>query len=128
MMIIYLYQSRIHKGENDMDQEKILLSLGITIDKQSIYFNLKRIINQVYKLLPMREQGRDWKKPLQTLIEQLSGMKRLIIGQDDLFFLILCKMEGLFSLTKVQDMELYRRTIFACLGLLNSLNNNVCIK
>ena len=96
------------------------------INKESIDFNLKRIINQVYKLLPMREEGRDWEKPLQTLIEQLSGMKRLIDGQDDLFFLILCKMEGLFSLNKNEDMTIYRRIIFECLGLLNTLEQNVC--
>jgi hypothetical protein len=49
-------------------------------------------------------------------------MKRLINGQDDLFFLILCKMEGLFSLQKYEDMITYRRIIFECLGLLNDLD------
>ena len=106
--------------------EQMVLTSGIMINKESINFNLKRIINQVYKLLPMREEGRNWEKPLQTLIEQLSGMKRLISGQDDLFFLILCKMEGLFSLNKNEDMTIYRRIIFECLGLLNTLEQNVC--
>lgn len=106
--------------------EQMALTSGVIINKESIDFNLKRIINQVYKLLPMREEGRDWEKPLQTLIEQLSGMKRLIDGQDDLFFLILCKMEGLFSLNKNKDMTIYRRIIFECLGLLNTLKQNVC--
>lgn len=73
----------------------------------------------------MREQGKDWKKPLETLIEQLCGMKRLIENQDSLFFTIICKMEGLFDLTDDEiDMPLYRRTIFECLSLLNSLNRN----
>lgn len=76
----------------------------------------------------MREEGRDWEKPLETLIEELSGMKRLITGQDDLFFSILCKMEGLFSLIQDEDMALYRRIIFECLGLLNNLEQNVCIR
>ncbi len=104
----------------------VLKKYNIPIEKQSINYNLKRLINQVYKLLPMREQGRDWQKPLETLIEQLAGMKRLIIEQDDLFFLILCKMEGLFSLNRKEDMSIYRRTIFECLSLLNSLKKNVC--
>ena len=99
----------------------IKLTSGIEIDVEAVRFNIKRIINQVYKLLPMREEGRDWIKPLETLIEELSGMKRLIYGQDDLFFLILCKMEGLFSLNRKEDMDIYRRIIFECLGLLNSL-------
>ncbi len=104
---------------------QMVLKSGISVKMTAVDFNLKRIINQVYKLLPMREEGRDWIKPLETLIQELSGMKRLINDQDDLFFLILCKMEGLFSLNKNEDMDIYRRTIFECLGLLNSLNNNV---
>lgn len=100
----------------------MVLTSGVQIDKEAVHFNIKRLINQVYKLLPMREEGRDWEKLLETLIEQLSGMKRLIVGQDDLFFSILCKMEGLFSLTRYEDMGIYRRTILECLGLLNSLN------
>ena len=104
----------------------IKLTSGIEIDVEAVRFNITRIINQVYKLLPMREEGRDWIKPLETLIEELSGMKRLIYGQDDLFFLILCKMEGLFSLNRKEDMDIYRRIIFECLGLLNSLEKNVC--
>ena len=106
--------------------EQVALTSGLEIETNVIYESFKRIINQVYKLLPMREQGRDWKKPLETLIEEISGMKRLIIGQDDLFFLILCKMEGLFSLNKDEDMPIYRRVIFECLSLLNSLEQNVC--
>ena len=103
----------------------IKLTSGIEIDVEAVRFNIKRIINQVYKLLPMREEGRDWIKPLETLIEELSGMKRLIYGQDDLFFLILCKMEGLFSLNRKEDMDIYRRIIFECLNLLSSLETNV---
>ena len=97
------------------------LEIDNTVIKKRIY----KLINQIYKLLPMRQQGRDWQKPLQTLIEELSGMKRLINDQDDLFFLILCKMEGLFSLTTENDMSTYRRIIFECLSLLNTLNGNV---
>ena len=107
---------------------QIILSSGMSINIDVIKSNIKKIINQVYKLLPMREQGKDWEKPLQTLIEELAGMKRLITGHDELFFSLLCKMEGLFNLTDTKDMELYRRIIFECLGLLNSLETDVCIR
>lgn len=104
---------------------QLFLKYGVSIDKEDFSMNIKRIINQLYKILPMREQGKDWKKPLETLIEQLCGMKRLIKNQDSLFFTIICKMEGLFDLTDDEiDMPLYRRTIFECLSLLNSLNRN----
>ena len=103
------------------------MKYDLEMDNKSIDNFFKRIINQLYKLLPMREQGKDWEKPLETLIEQLCGMKRLMIHyQDDLFLTIICKMEGLFNLTDdIKDMSLYRRTIFECLSLLNNLNKNV---
>lgn len=103
----------------------MVLSSGVEISKDAFHHSLKRIINQVYKLLPLRQEGRDWQKPLATLIEEISGMKRLVIGQDDLFFLILCKMEGLFSLNGREDMMTYRRIIFESLNLLNELDRNV---
>lgn len=105
---------------------QLFLKYDVPIEEEDFSINIKRIINQLYKLLPMREQGKDWKKPLETLIQELCGMKRLIEGQDSLFFMIICKMEGLFDLTDDdKDMSLYRRIIFECLGLLNSLDKNV---
>lgn len=104
---------------------QVVLTSGVVISEEAFSSNIKRIINQFYKLLPMREEGREWEKPLSTLIEEVSGMKRLIAGQDDLFFLILCKMEGLFSLNRQQDMVTYRRIIFEGLSLLNDLEKNV---
>ncbi len=105
---------------------QLFLTRDVSIKDEDFSINIKRIINQLYKILPMREEGKDWEKPLETLIEQLCGMKRLILNQDSLFFTIICKMEGLFDLTDDnEDMPLYRRTIFECLSLLNSLNRNV---
>ena len=102
--------------------EQVALNVNITIEASAVHKQIKRIIGLVYKLLPMRQEGRNWEKLLETLIQELVGMKRLIVGQDDLFFLILCKMEGLFNLKDQKDMMLYRRTIFELLNLLNSLN------
>ena len=88
--------------------------------------DLKRVINQVYKLLPTREQGNEWKKPLQTIIQQLAGMKRLFLGwQEESFFILLCKLEGMHNLVEEKDFILYRRTIFECLSLLGDIRNNV---
>ena len=105
---------------------QVVLTNGVMIEKEAVAKNLKRIINQVYKLLPSREEGKNWEKPLETLIEEIAGMAKLIEGQDELFFLILCKMKGLFSLTNDSDMILYRRIILELLSLLNQLKINVC--
>lgn len=98
------------------------LKYNLTVNDSVLNNFLKRFINQTYKLLPMRQQGKDWEKLLQTLIQQLVGMKRLIAKDEDDFFLILCKMEGLLTLTEEKDMKLFRKTIFECLSLLSSLN------
>lgn len=91
------------------------------IDNESIAINLKRITNQVYKLLPSREEGMDWEKPLSTLLEEIAGMDRLLVGKHDILFPLLCKLEGLFILTQEEDFFLFRRTIFECLSLINDL-------
>lgn len=91
------------------------------INIDAIEVNLKRITNQVYKLLPSREEGSDWEKPLSTLLEELSGMDRLLVGQHEILFPLLCKLEGLFILTQEEDFFLFRRTIFECLSLINDL-------
>ena len=103
----------------------MIIKYNIDISESAIQSYLKRIINQVYKLLPMREEGSDWQKPLETLMEELKGMSKLLIGQQEIFFSLLCKLEGLFTLTQEEDFLQYRRTIFECLGLLNLLNKNV---
>jgi len=95
---------------------------GTIICAQAIQNNLKRITNQIYKLLPNREEGLDWEKPLQTLIIELTGMSRLLPDQTELFSL-LCKLEALNSLTGEDDFPLYRKTIFECLGLMDKVKN-----
>jgi len=101
------------------------LKYDIQILPEAIEENLKRIINQVYKLLPMREEGSNWEKPLETLLEELKGMDRLLLDQHKVFFSLLCKLEGLFELTENEDFDRYRGTIFECLSLLNTIKENV---
>lgn len=91
------------------------------INSNSIRSNLKRITNQIYKLLPNREEGSEWKAPLNTIMEELAGMDRLLIDQHEILFSLLCKLEGLFTLTEEDDFFEYRRTIFEALGLVSSL-------
>lgn len=82
----------------------------------------KRITNQIYKLLPLREEGLDWEKPLSTLIEEIAGMNRLITSPE--VFSLLCKLEGLNTLKKEEDFFFFRRTIFDCLNILNEVYKN----
>lgn len=105
----------------------MIIKYNVNISNQIIQSDIKRIINQIYKLLPLRQQGQNWQKPLQTIIEQLVGMQRLFLGQQEQSFLILlCKLEGINILTQEQQFYLYRRTIFECLSLLNEIGTNLC--
>ena len=94
---------------------------NLTVSEETVRKSIKRIVNLTYKLLPTREEGGDWKKPLETIIEELVGMNDLFLGQQDKIFVIICKLQGIFNLTDKDDFQLYRRTIFECLSLLNGL-------
>jgi hypothetical protein len=97
-----------------------------SIDNEAIKANLKRLTNQIYKLLPNWEEGIDWRKPLTTILEEFAGMDRLFIDHHTILFALLCKLEGLFILDDTgedekQNFFVFRKTVFECLSLVNDL-------
>ena len=104
----------------------MILDCGADINKEAIAANFKRLTNQIYKLLPNREENIDWQTPLTTIIEEISGMNRLLSEQHEILFALLCKLNGLFDLTEEDDFFLYRRTIFECLNLMSTLKEKIC--
>lgn len=98
----------------------MVLKYDIEIDNSAVIENIDRIINQVFKLLPSREEGSDWETPLHNLILEVGGMNKLLCDQTILFSL-LCKMEALTVLTGTEDYLAFRKLIFECLGLLEQL-------
>ena len=107
----------------------MILKYNVDIDNSIIHDRLQNLINQTYKLLPSREEGTDWEKPLQTILQELAGMQRLMnCGYSEIFFPLLNKLEGLYSLTKEEDFLCYRRTIFECLGLMSELQKMLCLQ
>ena len=103
----------------------MILKYNIEIDTAAINENIKRLTNQIYKLLPNREENTDWQTPLTTIIEEIGGMSRLVIGHQEILFMLLCKLEGLFMLTNEDDFFSYRRTIFECLNLMSTLKGEI---
>jgi hypothetical protein len=95
------------------------------ISNEAISTNLTRLANQVYKLLPSREEGLDWTKPLSTIIEEFVGMDMLLLEYHSLLFSLLCKLEGLYSLVNESDFMFFRKTIFECLNLIGELKKHV---
>lgn len=104
----------------------MIIKYEACIADDAIKVNLKRLTNQIYKLLPNWEEGIDWRKPLTTIIEEFAGMDRLFLDHHVILFSLLCKLEGLFTLEDFGDNEkenffVFRKTIFECLGLVNDL-------
>ena len=98
----------------------MIMKYDVFIADNAIKTNLKRLTNQIYKLLPNWEEAIDWKKPLTTIIEEFAGMSSLFLDHHDILFTLLCKLEGLFTLGG-DDFFLFRKTIFECLNLVNEL-------
>ena len=87
----------------------MILKYNINIDNSTIHNRLQNLINQTYKLLPSREEGTNWEKPLQTILQELAGMQRLMnCGYSEIYFPLLSKLEGLYSLTNDEDFLCYR--------------------
>jgi hypothetical protein len=98
----------------------MVIKYNARIDNEAIVTNIERLTNQIFKLLPNREEGGDWKTPLQNLIIEIAGMDKLLLDHVNLFSL-LCKLEALLDLDQEDDFFQFRKIIFECLGLMNGL-------
>lgn len=93
------------------------------IDKYGINFpstvreqDLQRLINQLWKLIPMRENDEDWSGHLTVLIEEISGLVEIYKDRVE-GLVLLSKLEGLTS-DVCEDFMIYRKTVFRCIDLL----------
>ena len=66
----------------------------------------------------MREHEEDWEKQLDTVILEIAGLNEIFAGSA--FLQLLSKLEGLR--VEETNFELYRKTIFECISLLQELN------
>lgn len=104
------------------DQPSIFLNM---FDKAAVQNRLNRICNNIYKLLPMREEEQNWVKPLETLIIEIAGYSDFISNFQESFLVLLAKMQGLIKLQDEIDFSLYRRTIFECCNLVNKIQKGL---
>lgn len=92
---------------------------NLKISKKAISKEAKRLTNQVWKLIPMKENEEDWEKQLKTVKMEIVGLNEILL--DPLFLQLLAKLEGLLLEDDI-DFELYRKTIFECLSILQGLS------
>lgn len=103
----------------------IKIKRNIEVSKKAIEQNLKRLTNQIYKILPLREEDQNWELPLNTIIEELNGLYILLEDKPCQFLTLLCKLEGLTTYQSKEDFFEYRRVIFECLSLLEEIKNEL---
>jgi hypothetical protein len=89
-------------------------------NKETLAKKLHRLTDQVFRLLPAREEGEDWMKPLETIIIEISGLFNLI-DDSQVGLTVISKLEGLRQQGVEVAFPLYRRTILECCALLSGL-------
>ena len=91
------------------------------IPESSLTSDINRLTNQLWKLIPMRENGEDWLEQLNCVIVEVSGLGE-IFALDDKFLILLSKLEGL-RVTEI-PFTTYRKTIFESISLLREILND----
>ena len=85
-----------------------------------IELNIKRLTNQLWKLIPMRENGEDWQKQLKTVTLEIAGLNEVFLSFPQ-FLQLLSKLEGLQQTET--EFDFYRKTVFESINLLQEINH-----
>lgn len=80
--------------------------------------NINRLTNQIWKLLPMRENNENWNKQLETVIIEIAGLGE-IFSHNPVFLQLLSKLEGLNIVET--NFLLFRKTIFEAISLIQEV-------
>lgn len=80
---------------------------------------INRLTNQLWKLIPMRENSEDWESQLDSVLLELSGLEDVREVQDEKYTILLSKLNGLRKVDT--DFLIYRKTVFKCISLLREL-------
>ena len=93
---------------------------GFEISSKSLTADINRLTNQLWKLIPMRENEENWESQLETVLIELAGLHELF-NIDDKYLILLTKLEGL----RKMDIEFifYRKTVFESISLLREIYN-----
>lgn len=98
----------------------LLDKYDIKFSEETISKNITRLTNQMWKLIPMRENEENWEKQLETVIVEVVGLNEIFV-MCPTFLQLLSKLEGLR--VKETNFELYRKTVFECINLIQELNH-----
>lgn len=98
-------------------------NFGIDIASESVERNITRLTNQIWKLIPMKENNEAWEKQLDTVNLEIAGLG-VIFAAKPQFLTLRAKLEGIKTQPNI-EFELYRKTIFECLTLLTDVRKTL---
>ena len=96
---------------------------GIDIMSESIERNITRLTNQIWKLIPMKENNEDWEKQLDTVNLEIAGLGVMFASKPQ-FLTLRAKLEGIKEKPEI-SFEIYRKTVFECLTLLTDVRKTL---
>lgn len=99
----------------------MITSYGFDFRARDIEVSVRRLTNQLWKLIPMREHEENWIKQLDTVILEIAGLHEIFLSPQ--LLQLLSKLEGLK--TQETNFELYRKTVFECISLIQELNRGI---
>jgi hypothetical protein len=83
----------------------------------------KHLVSKVYKILPLRDEGKDWTTYLMNLNCELVGASEIFLHCEH-FLALINKLEGLHSVTKHEE---FRSIIFDVIRMVKALPNKMVI-
>jgi hypothetical protein len=57
----------------------LITKYGFSVSEEDIRVVVKRLTNQLWKLIPMREHEEDWEKQLNTVLIEIAGLNEIFI-------------------------------------------------
>ena len=95
-----------------------LEKISITVPAVVLAADINRLTNQLWKLIPMRENEENWQSQLETVLIEIAGLYSLF-DIDEEYLILLSKLEGLRQVDT--EFSIYRKTIFECISLLREI-------
>jgi len=92
----------------------------ISNDDLKLYF--KRLINKIFKLLPLKEEG------CGTLEQYFDSLMLELCGGEELFYhheMFLELIFNLYSLKDLEEIKLYRSQVFKCINICQNICNKL---
>lgn len=100
----------------------VLLTKYGVAELEGLQSNTMRLTNQLWKLIPMRENEEDWQSQLDGVILEITGLNEILVINAPLLQL-LSKLEGLKAIDT--PFVLYRKTVFESISLLQEFSRGI---